>query len=91
MAHAGWQYPDPDHALGAARRAGYQALAGGQPREIAIADATCEEQTDYATGREAVEEHHLRMLLDRNPTTIADVRKSGEAAMQRAKAVLGDV
>jgi hypothetical protein len=90
MAQAGWHYPDPDHALGAARRTGYRALDGGQPREIAIADATCEEQTDYAAGREAVEEHHLRMLLDRNPATIAAVRKSGAAAMQRARAVLRD-
>lgn len=93
MKHAGRSYPDPDKAISAARGlAGnrFAALASGQPREIAIADATCQEQTGYAAARSTIEEHHFRLLLDQHAVAIAAVRESGRAAAAHATEVLGD-
>lgn len=93
MKQAGQSYPAPDQAISAARglaSGSFAGLATGQAREIAVADAICQERTGYPAARSAIEEHHFRILLDQHSVAIAVVRESGRAATARAAAVLGD-
>lgn len=92
MTESGWTYADPGLAISAARglAGSYASLAAGRPREIAVADATCQQRTGYPAVRSAIEEHHMRVLLDRNAEVLAAVRESTRAAKARAADVLGD-
>ncbi|MGQ0631155.1 MAG: hypothetical protein ACT4P1_08930 [Sporichthyaceae bacterium] len=89
-------YPDlldPDLASVRARKLTGGRLAGldtGEPREIAIADATCQQKVDYAPQRRAIEDRYFTALLDHYAEDIAAARAATAAAVFRAKSLLDD-
>ncbi len=93
MRQSGRDYDDPDLASSDARGlagGSFEGLAAGEAREIAVADATCQERTGYPAARSAIEERQFRVLLDRHHDAIAAVRESGRAAKARAAGILDD-
>jgi hypothetical protein len=83
-------YGDPTAAIDDARRkAGndYQALAEGSAREIAIADATCQRDTDYPRQRQAVEDQELTGMLHAHPDEFARIEAAGREAATRASEI----
>lgn len=81
---------DPGHAMSQARKLadGTQAAQGvGEPREIAIADATCQAETGYAGARRTIEDRYLTALLATYPDEIAATRAATAAALERARTI----
>lgn len=85
--------PDPDLARVSARELTGGRLAGldaGEPREIAIADATCQAKLDYTPQRRAIEDRYMTALLDHYAEDIAATRAATAVALFRAKSLLDD-
>lgn len=91
MADAGRRgLTDPGHAMSQARKVadGTQAAQGvGEPREIAIDDATCQAGLDYAPQRRYIEDRYLTAVLTEFADEIAAARAAATAALERARAI----
>lgn len=60
-------------------------LSSGEPLAIAVDDALCQEEVNYAPLRRAIEDRYLSAVLDTFPADIAAARASTAAALERAR------
>jgi hypothetical protein len=82
---------DPDHAKSQGQQlAGRQitGLSTGPAKELAVADATCEQQLNYAAQRQNTEDRYLTALVHRIEGEFTAAQESTKTAMANAAKVL---
>lgn len=66
-----------------------RAAKSGDGAAIAVADAQCEEELDYAGQREDLEDRYLTAALMHYETEVTAIQETNRAALARARKILG--